>query len=391
MSLRVLDLKSGTQKLLVNEAAEGWYLPSGHLLYTRRNGTALVAPFDLNRLEVTGTGVPVFDRVLVLNGFAQLVWSLSGSAVYATGDSPNNETFMMRVSRDGAASLIDSGWVGRFTSLALAPDGRRLAVGAGSGAGDLNIWIKQLDRGPVTRLSFGGGDRRPAWSPDGRMVAFIRDTGSTSIVTGRYADGSRPDTTLFRLDRQVQEVEWSRDGKWLVGRTDNGNAGAGDLVGVRSGGDTTPVVLVASSFTELHPAISPDGRWLAYTSNESGNNEVYVRPFPNTNDGRWQASTAGGQTPRWSRDGRELFFIDGNFRMVAAQITASPSFAVGELRSLFSVAGYALDGFHQAYDVTPDGRSFIIAAPRQISATTRPPSFVRVDHWFRDLEARMKQ
>jgi serine/threonine-protein kinase len=390
MSLRVLDLKKGTQKLLVNEAAEGWYLPSGHLLYTLRSGTALVAPFDLDRLEVTGTAVPVIERVLVLNGFAQLVWSPSGSVVYASGESPNNELVMMRVSRAGVPTPVDSSWVGRFTSLALSPDGRRLAIGAGSGAGDLNVWIKQLDRGPVTRLSFGGGDRRPVWSPDGRMVAFVRDTGGTSIITARYADGSRPDTMLAKLDRQVQEVEWTRDGKWLVMRTDNGNAGAGDLVGKRLQGDTTPVVLVASPFTELHPAVSPDGRWLAYTSNESGNNEVYVRPFPNTNDGRWQVSTAGGRAPRWSRDGKELFFVDRSFQLVSALVTTSPAFAVGTIRPLFSVTGYALDDFHTAYDVTPDGK-FIIAAPRQLAAAARPPQLVRVDHWFRDLSARLKQ
>ena len=95
------------------------------------------------------------------------------------------------------------------------------------------------------------------------MVAFVRDTLTTSIVVGRYADGSRPDTGLVYIDRQVQEVDWSRDGKWLVVRTDNGSAGAGDLVGIRTDGDTTPVPMVASSFTELNPAISPDSRWLA--------------------------------------------------------------------------------------------------------------------------------
>ena len=391
MSLRVLDLKTGTQKLLINEAAQGWYLPSGHLLYTQRNGTALVAPFNLDRLEVTGTGVPVFDRVLVFDGFAQLAWSPSGSVVYATGESPNDENVMMRVDRDGRTAIIDSAWTGRFTSLALAPDGKRLAVGAGSGTGGLNIWIKQLDRGPVTRLSFGGGDRRPIWSPDGRMVAFIRDTGSTSVVTARFADGTRPDTTLARIRRQVQEVEWSRDGKWLVVRTDNGNEGAGDLIGIRTNGDTTPVVLVGSPFTELHPAVSPNGHWLAYTSNESGRNEVYVRPFPNTGDGRWQVSTAGGVTPRWSPDGRELYYLDAGRRMIAVSVTTSPSFAAGDRHPLFDASGFTLDDFHTPYDITPDGRFFIFAAPRQLSAAVRPPSMVRVDHWFRDLEARLKQ
>jgi Tol biopolymer transport system component len=297
----------------------------------------------------------------------------------------------MRVARDGRATLIDSAWSGRFTSLAISPDGKRLAVGAGSGAGALNIWIKQLDRGPVTRLSFGGGDRRPAWSPDGRMVAFVRDTASTSIVVGRSADGSRPDTTLVRIAQQVQEVDWSTDGKWLVVRTDNGNEGAGNLIGIRTNGDTTPVVLVGSSFTELHPSVSPDGRWLAYASNESGANEVYIRPFPNTSDGRWQVSTAGGVAPRWSPDSRELYFLDAGRRMIAVPVTANPSFAAGELHILFDASGYTLDDFHTPYVVTPDGRNFIFAAPRQLSAAVRPPKYVRVDHWFRDLEARLKQ
>jgi serine/threonine-protein kinase len=391
MSLRVLDLRNGSQKLLLNEVAQAWYLPNGYLLYTRRDGSALIAPFALDRLEITGPAVPVLDRVLVFNGFAQLAVAPSGSLVYATGESPNNENTIMRVARSGVPTPIDSGWVGRITSLAIAPDGRRLAVGMGAGTGGLNIWIKQLDRGPLTRLSFGGGDRRPAWSPDGRMVAFIRDTLNTSIVAGRFVDGSRPDTVLFRISRQIQEVDWSRDGRWLVGRTDNGTEGAGDLVGIRTGGDTTPVDLVASPFTELQPAVSPDGRWLAYASNESGRNEVYVRPFPNTGDGRWQVSTAGGEQPRWAPDGRELFYLDAADRMIAARVTAAPAFSVSELRSLFDASGFTLDAFHQSYDVSPDGRAFIFASPRQLSAAARTPSLVRVDHWFRDLEAKLSE
>jgi serine/threonine-protein kinase len=259
----------------------------------------------------------------------------------------------------------------------------------GAGTGGLNIWIKQLERGPLTRLSFGGGDRRPAWSPNGRMVAFIRDTLNTSFVAGRYVDGSRPDTVLFRISRQIQEVDWSRDGRWLVGRTDNGTEGAGDLVGIRLDGDTTPVALVASPYTELQPAVSPNGRWLAYASNESGRNEVYVRPFPNTGDGRWQVSTAGGKQPRWAPDGRELFYLDAADRMIAARVTSDPGFSVAELRALFDASGFTLDAFHQSFDVSPDGRSFIFASPRQLSAAARAPSLVRVDHWFRDLEAKL--
>ena len=166
MGLRVLDLRTGQQKLLVNEATQGWYLPTGHLLYARRDGTLLAAPFDLDKLEVTGTGVPVIQKVLVVFGAPQLAWSSNGTLVYATGEGQGGENTFVRVGMDGAVAAVDSGWFGQFTSFALSPDGRQLAVGSGAGAGALNVWIKQLDRGPFTRISFGGADRRPVWSPD---------------------------------------------------------------------------------------------------------------------------------------------------------------------------------------------------------------------------------
>jgi len=394
MSVHVLDLRTGQEKRLLDEVAQAWYLPSGHLLYVRRDGVALVALFDLGRLEVTGPAVPVLEGVLIgnFNGSAMLAWSASGGGsliyLHAPGGGSSDNT-IVRVSRDGAVTPIDTAWFGEFTSLALAPEGRRLAVGAGTGSGQ-NVWVKQLDRGPFTRLTFGGQDRRPAWSPDGRLVAFLRDSGNSSAVFTRPADGSGTDRLLARLDRQIQEVTWSRDGRWVLARTDNGTAGAGDIVGLRSGGDSAPVPIVASGFTELHPALSPDGRWLAYASNESGVNEVYVRPFPNTNDGRWQVSNGGGIEPRWSHDGRELFYLDGTARLIAAQVRTNPTFAVAGLSPLFDASGFSLDLFHQAYDVAPDGRSFIFFSPRQQTAR-RGPQIVWVDNWFADVRARLRQ
>jgi len=222
-------------------------------------------------------------------------------------------------------------------------------------------------------------------------VAFVRDTANTSAVYGRPADGSGQDRPLARLDRQAQEATWSRDGRWIVMRTDNGTTGAGDLVGVRTSGDSTPVPIVASPFTELHPALSPDGRWIAYASNESGINEVYVRPFPTASGGRWQVSNGGGFEPRWSPDGRELFYLDVGGRLIAAQVQSTPTFAVGGLMPLFDVSKFVVDAFHQSYDVTPDGRFFVFANPRRQAAGSRGPQLVWVDHWFRDLRARLKQ
>ena len=391
MSLRVLDLRSGKQQRLLEDAVQGWYLPDGKLLYVRRDGAALVVPFSLSRLETTGAAVPVLEGVQVGGGWAQLVCSSTGSLVYVLGTGLATDQLVVRVSREGLVTPIDSGWIAQFNSLALSPEGSRLAAGVGGANGQLNIWVRPMDRGPATRLTFGGQERRPAWSPDGRQVAFIRDTGTSTVVNVRPADGTGSDRRLARLDRLVQEVAWSPDGRWLILRTDNGAAGAGDLVGVRVGGDTTPVSLVASPFTELSPALSPDGRWLAYSSNESGRNEVYVRPFPNTDAGRWQISSAGGAEPRWSHDGRELFFLDPAATMMAAQIQTAPSFAVGESRRLFDASGFIDLGFHQSYDVTADGRFFLLIASKRAGPNGRSPTIVQAENWFADVRSRLRQ
>jgi eukaryotic-like serine/threonine-protein kinase len=392
--LRVLDLKTGKQKLLLDDMIEAWYLPTGHLLYVRRDGVALVAPFDLGDLEIRGPGVPVLEGVQVEapNGFAPLVWSGSGSLVYVHGTGGSTEQTIVRVSRAGAVTPVDSAWYGEFNSFALSPDGRRLAVSA-HGANGENIWIKQVERGPFTRLTFGASDRRPFWAPDGRSVAFIRDSANTSAVYARPPDGSGQDRLLVRIDRQIQEATWSRDGKWIVVRTDNATAGAGDLVGVRvGGGDSTPVPIVASPLTELHPALSPDGRWIAFTSNQSGvNNDVFVRPFGDSSGGRWQVSNGGGSMPVWAPNGRELFFLDSEGRLIAAQVQSGATFAVGGLTPLFDASRLVLDAFHTSYDVTPDGRSFVFAMGRPRGEGVAPARLVWVEGWFSDVRERLKR
>ena len=391
MTLLVLDLKTRTQHTLLPDVAQGWYLPGGRLLYVRRDGTAMVAPFDLDKLQIAGAAVPVLEGVLVSVGFAQLAWSPSGSLLYVRGEGLSPDQLLFRVTRDGAVAPLDTSWVAQFTSPVVSRDGRRIAVGVGGTVSALNIWVRSMDRGPATRLTFGGQDRRPAWSPDGRLIAFVRDTAAGSVVMARPADGAGSDRLLARLDRIVQEVAWSPDGQWLVLRTDNGAAGAGDLIGVRTSGDTTPVSLVASPFTELHPAVSPDGRWLAYCSNESGRNEIYVRPFPNTDGGRWQVSSGTGNEPRWSGDGRELFYLDDTRQLMATRIGSGPSFSTGETRRILDASGFTGQVFHQSYDVAPDGRSFLFVGPRKSRANSRGPQVVRVDNWFADLKARVKR
>ncbi len=379
--VRVLDLKTGRARPLIASALVAWYMPNGFLMYVTPGGKLLAAPFDLGSLSITGPAVPVVDglRTQASIGLVQVAWSRSGSLVYFAGVPDLSRSSIVRVQRNGQFQAVDTAWTGAFNSLAISPDGRRLAVGLGGSAG-FEIWVKQLDHGPLTRLTFSEQDRRPAWSPDGRRIAFIDDSGTTGGVFVRAADGTGPERLAARLDRRVQEVAWSSDGKWLLMRTDRATPGAGDIVGVRTDGDTTPVPLVASPFTEVAPAVSPDGRWIAYHSNESGQNEVYVRPFPHTDQGRWQVSVHGGTEPVWSRDGRSLFYRRADGWLVEAVLKGGATFAVAAHRPLFDASGFLDPGFHQSYDVAPDGKSFLFIR-QGAGAAGSGRSLVRIDRW----------
>jgi Tol biopolymer transport system component len=388
MELHALDFKTHREKVVLKDVAMGWYLPTGQLLYVRRDGVALAVPFDLGRLEIRGAGFPVLQGVGLNLAIADLAWSASGALVYGNGGAGNDIVALQRADRTGKTIAYDPSWTGQFNSFDLSPDGKRAAVGVSTPGAGLDVWVKQLDRGPFGRITFSGRDRRPAWSSDGRQIAFVRDSASGGDVYARAVDGSGKERRLAHLGRAIQEVQWSHDGHWILVRTETGAAGNGDIIAMSATGDSTIVPVATTGFTELQPALSPDGRWVAYVSNDAGINEVYVRPFPNTDTGHWQVSNGGGGSPVWSPDGKELYFIDANSRLVAAQIEAGPVFSVGELKPLFDATRFSYAGFHQAFEVTKDGQFVFLGPIGQIAPTIR---LVQVDNWFADLKAKMKQ
>ncbi len=390
MELHVLDFKTGRQKLVLKNVAMGWYLPTGHLLYVRPDGVALVVPFDLGKLETHGAAVPVIQGVGLTLAAADLAWSPSGALVYATGGGSNDIVALQHADRSGKMTPYDSSWTGQFNSFALDPDARRAAVGVSTPGGGLDIWVKQLDTGPFVRVTFSGRDRRPTWSPDGRQIAFVRDSGSGGDVYARAVDGSGTERRLAHLPgRAIQEVTWSRDGRWILVRTETGSAGNGDILAVSTIGDSAAVPVATSSFSEVQPAMSPDGRWVAYVSNDAVTNEVYVRPFPNTNAGRWQVSNGGGGSPVWSADGKELYFLDPTNRLIAAHLGTGPAFSVTGLTPLFDATRFSYFAFHQAFAVTRDGQ-FVFLGP--VGPLAKPSiRMVQADNWFADLRAKLRQ
>ena len=387
MSLNVLDLRTGRTKRLVDNASVGWYLPNGQLVYVQPSGVAMAVPFDLSTLSIRGAPVPVLQGIEMTRYLPELAWSASGTLLYGVGSAGGALT-LNEAGRDGAVTTFDSSWSGAFNSFALSPNGREVAVGATTPGAGLDIWIKQLDHGPFTRLTFSGHDRRPTWSPDGREVAFIRDSASGGDVWARAADGGGAERRLTHSHRAIQEVSWSRDGKWLLVRTETGAAGNGDVLAVSALGDTATVPIAGSPATELQPALSPNGKWVAYMSNEAGLNEVYVRPFPDADAGHWQVSNGGGGSPVWSADGKELYFLNGSNRLIAAEIGPGPRFSVTKLDRLFDATAFGYVGYHWAFDATRDGK-FVYLGPAG-SAKPAAAQLVEVDNWFADIRARLQ-
>ncbi len=388
LQVHVFDLESGKARETL-AGAFGIYSTSGHLVYVTQQGSLMAVPFDVKALTLAGRPTALLEGIDVrVDGATDLTLSQNGVLAYTT-TSFNAPEEVAWVTRQGATWKVDSAWVRdvEFEGLALSPDGRKAAVVIEvEDRGD--VWIKQLDRGPVSRLTFEGEyNGYPSWSPDGRFVAYqsLRDGEWNTWI--KRADGSGPEELLLDLDRDIWGVAWSRDGKWLIVSVD-GPPGSDDIYAYRPDVDSVPVPVVADAFDEFEPALSPDGRWLAYVSDESGRSEVYVRSFPATTAGKWQVSSEGGIEPVWSGDSRELFFrsLDGR-QILVADMSAGPNSAANRrLASLPAQNDYERNQRNRLFEVAPDGRFAMI----QRSGTPDVSgNLVVALNWFRDLRERV--
>jgi serine/threonine-protein kinase len=389
-----LDLRSGKAHALTPGARWAQYSPSGHLLYVL-DGRLLAVAFDASRLEARGQPVSLADRISG-NPFP-IRLSRGGTLVTLVGGTTSLGALleMVWVDRAGRITPVDTTWRFNLTNLgnshgwALSSDGSRLAVGLYTDAGD-HIWQKVLPHGSLSRMSFGvGSDSRPHWSADGRSIMFTSVQASGGVVAVR-ADGTGKDSLVLRGN--VDEAAASADGEWLVVRVGLGGPGPGgrDIFGYHRG-DTTRRALIVTKYDEEAIAISPDSKWIAYQSDETGKTEVFVRSFPNTDGYKQQVSNNGGQAPLWSRDGRELFFMSAAHNMMAVRVTAAATLAFGEPTVLFHAPDELLSGdytYYTPWDVARDGR-FIMS--RAVRATQDyPPTTVVTENWLQELRAKMK-
>jgi Tol biopolymer transport system component len=357
----VAALDSNERKLLVPGGASPRYA-QGFLLFLR-DQTLMAQPFDVEGLELTGDAAPVAEQVATggLSGrMGAVTVSDSGVLAYQRG-SRGDLSQLVWVDRTGQQleALSDRGDYGDVT---LSPDGGRAAVTLLDEAGsNRDVWLLDVPRRLRTRFTFDPAEENsPIWSPDGGTVAFSSQRKGFPDVFGKSSDSGTIEDVLLAETGAENPLSWSRDGRFLL----YGSFGRGsslrnvDLWVLPLWGDRKPFPFMQTSFSESAAAFSPDSRWVAYASDESGRNEVYVAPFPGPG-GKWQVSTAGGYWPRWRRNGREIFYMAPDNRLMVAAVDGQGSgFQINAVQALFETR--ARINQRAMYDVTPDGQRFLI-------------------------------
>ena len=350
----------------------------------------MAVPFDPQRLEVTGTAAPVVEGVLQspVNGAAQYSFSITGSLVYVPGGIQSALSRLVWVNRTGAEQPLAAP-MRAYQFPRLSPDGRRVAVNIAEQA--TQLWLYDLPREALTRFTFEGNTNlNPTWTPDGKRITFNSNKEGATNIFWQLADGSGGLERLTTSEYLQGPSSWSPDGQLLAFIEINPTTGY-DIWVLRMGDPSAGSGQVRKAqpflrtpFLESAPRFSPDGRWLAYISDESGHREIYVQPYPGPG-GKWQISTEGGTEPVWNPNGRELFYRSGD-KMMAVDIATQPGFAVGKPRMLFE--GPYVPATVTFYDVTPDGQRFLMLKPSE-QAPAAPTQINVVLNWFEELKQKV--
>ncbi|MEJ2086283.1 MAG: DPP IV N-terminal domain-containing protein, partial [Acidobacteriota bacterium] len=385
-NIEVIDTTTGERKVLHRGGSYPQYVPTGHLVYMNE-GTLFAADFDLDSLEVTSQPAPVVQNISsnpAGTGGAQISFSRNGTLAYLHGSATSLKHLMVWVDREGQWTPV-SDELETFVEPRLSPDGRSLAVEILSDNGS-DAWVYDLERGASTKLTFHEAlDEVPIWSPDGQYIVFSSERDGAPNLYRKRSDGSGQVERLTTSEISQYPTSWSPDGEYvLFAQFDPQNRE--DLWVLPIGSEGEPELYLQTPFGESEGDFSPDGRWIAYSSDESGQHEVYVRPFP-SGGGKWQISVGGGDKPRWSQEGDAIFYRNGGGVSVAEVRVDRDALRAEKPRQLFNslFPPLTVGGTSYAdYDVDPSGERFLMFKPE--GEQTARDHLIFVTNWFSELE-----
>jgi Tol biopolymer transport system component len=363
------------RRLLDNEGALQPTYASGYVLYSQGNGTLFAQEFDLKRLRPTGNPRLIAERIAVSEGYGYAAYSVSANGVLAYSRATVPETRLMWVNRNGRREG-QVGALGGYASVTLSPDGKRVAV---------DPFDPQLDTRDIVLIDSATGAQRkltfttkneffPLWSSDGKNVIYAAEGGGgLPDLFVKAASGAGDQQPVIAGRGAKFPTDWSRDGKYVLYH--GSGATTGWDVYLYSTADHTSKPLIQTPANEEQAQFSPDGRWVVYTSDETGNLEVYVRGF-SANGGTWRVSAAGGSQPRWRQDGKELFYVAPDSRLMSVPINSGDVFEAGTPRALFETSlPLSISPHPLQYAVAPDGQRFLVNLPAE-TVTARPLTLV---------------
>jgi eukaryotic-like serine/threonine-protein kinase len=394
--VELLNLSTNQNQTLLGNAYAAKYVASGHLVFAR-DGDLWAAPFDLDRMQVTGQEIPVISGVEnhSVNAFISYTVSPNGQLLYLAGIDRSSTADLTEL---GGVELVKTNIAGQqsilnlpvqaYKDYVLAPDGIRLALTIRQSDSTQDVWVYHLERETLSRITYSGNSQNPLWSPDGQQIYFedfpsglgIWQVNSTGLGVVEQLIASNTPRTLPKA--------FSPDGSKLIYMTLGSGNWDFQLLSFDEP-ELDPQPLITSEFTEWDAEISPDGRWLAYKSDETGRHEVYVRSFPNVDERKIQISNSGGSEPKWSSDGNTLFYIDDEeSSLVSVPVTLEPGFSFGSAVTLAAVSPTRQDP--PSWVLLPDNESFLIenisGDEENFRGTPRNVNAVLVENWTEELK-----
>ncbi|MFY9550461.1 MAG: hypothetical protein WAU32_04865, partial [Thermoanaerobaculia bacterium] len=380
--LRALDSKE--ERLIAAAKSTLAYAAPGFVLF-RRERHLVAQPFDARSLRITGDPSLVAENIQYFPQTSGAVFSVSenGLLVYQA-ESTSVLSRLLWLDRSGR-EIGSLGEVGDQANPRISPDGKRVALDiTDHRSGNVDVWIYPSAGGIATRLtSHPAIDAGPIWSPDGQRVAFTSFQRGHPDIFQKSSSGAGSDEMVLESQRTKYVTDWSLDGRFILFRAFDATTNL-ELWVVPVGGDGKPIPFIKTTFGVDQGQFSPDGRWVAYASNESGKWEIAVAPFPGPG-GNWKVSTAGGTQPRWRRDGKELYYLAPDGKLMAVEVNAGATFEAGVAKPLFSIRRRepvsAADLF--SYDVSADGQRFLVSTDAG-EATAAP--LTAIVNWTAGLE-----